>query len=386
MNRLIIIGNGFDLAHGLPTRYEDFIKDYFLQAFEKAYERRDNPYEDELIKVSRGNMTYGRDGFETFKKIFKSDSHALNQVASNSSHIGINGSEKSSLNIFTFTTGNYFIKELLHGSKENWANIEQFYFDTLINVAKKEIDPNLRSNQYRGSLEDLNSGFKFLKERFEDYLKGVVGKSQQNFNKEILRLWLENYRKSDAFKDETNAPLRASEKLILLNFNYTNTVSEYLKEIKRNHDLQHEPVEIQIHGKVGDRENPIIFGFGDEMDDNYKILERRNNSRYLDYMKSFGYFKTNNYRELQESINAAPFEVYMMGHSCGLSDRVMLNMIFEHANCKSIKVFYYQDKAGNSNYLGLTQNISRHFNDKGLMRQKVRSEMECEPLPSLSVM
>ncbi|AOZ99307.1 AbiH family protein [Flavobacterium commune] len=29
MNRLVIIGNGFDLAHGLPTSYRDFINDYW---------------------------------------------------------------------------------------------------------------------------------------------------------------------------------------------------------------------------------------------------------------------------------------------------------------------------------------------------------------------
>ena len=28
MNRLVLIGNGFDLAHGLKTRYEDFINWY----------------------------------------------------------------------------------------------------------------------------------------------------------------------------------------------------------------------------------------------------------------------------------------------------------------------------------------------------------------------
>ncbi len=31
MNRIILIGNGFDLAHGLPTRYEDFINWYWEQ-------------------------------------------------------------------------------------------------------------------------------------------------------------------------------------------------------------------------------------------------------------------------------------------------------------------------------------------------------------------
>jgi hypothetical protein len=28
MNRLIIIGNGFDLAHGIKTSYHDFLLDY----------------------------------------------------------------------------------------------------------------------------------------------------------------------------------------------------------------------------------------------------------------------------------------------------------------------------------------------------------------------
>lgn len=31
MNRIILIGNGLDLAHGLPTGYKDFINWYFNQ-------------------------------------------------------------------------------------------------------------------------------------------------------------------------------------------------------------------------------------------------------------------------------------------------------------------------------------------------------------------
>lgn len=29
MNRIVLIGNGFDLAHGLPTGYVDFINNYW---------------------------------------------------------------------------------------------------------------------------------------------------------------------------------------------------------------------------------------------------------------------------------------------------------------------------------------------------------------------
>ncbi len=36
MNRLILIGNGFDLAHGLKTSYHDFMLDYLKDCIEKA--------------------------------------------------------------------------------------------------------------------------------------------------------------------------------------------------------------------------------------------------------------------------------------------------------------------------------------------------------------
>jgi hypothetical protein len=87
-------------------------------------------------------------------------------------------------------------------------------------------------------------------------------------------------------------------------------------------------------------------------------------------MKSFGYFKTSNYHDLIRFIEADNFQVFILGHSCGLSDRTMLNMIFEHNNCKSIKIFYYGDEKSN-NYAELTQEISRHFSNKGEMRKKI---------------
>lgn len=34
MNRIIIIGNGFDKAHGLATGYRDFINSYWTRVFD----------------------------------------------------------------------------------------------------------------------------------------------------------------------------------------------------------------------------------------------------------------------------------------------------------------------------------------------------------------
>jgi len=49
MNRLIMIGNGFDLAHGLKTSFKDFIEDYLSTAYSILIEKKS--YEDELLLI-----------------------------------------------------------------------------------------------------------------------------------------------------------------------------------------------------------------------------------------------------------------------------------------------------------------------------------------------
>src|SRR5574343_636396 len=54
MKRLIILGNGFDLAHGLKTRYTDFLKDYFAKILNLFYANK--IYHDELIQIDWNNQ------------------------------------------------------------------------------------------------------------------------------------------------------------------------------------------------------------------------------------------------------------------------------------------------------------------------------------------
>jgi hypothetical protein len=109
------------------------------------------------------------------------------------------------------------------------------------------------------------------------------------------------------------------------------------------------------------------------MDDYYKVLENKNDNRFLDNMKSFGYFKTDNLRKLNRFLSQGDYQVQIMGHSCGLSDRLLLNRVFEHNNCQSIKIFHHRKGPSfeETNYKELTQNISRHFNKKQKMRDLV---------------
>jgi hypothetical protein len=158
--------------------------------------------------------------------------------------------------------------------------------------------------------------------------------------------------------------------VLFLNFNYTSTPELYQKD---NTDI------IYIHGQLNDPNNPIIFGYGDERDDTYDILEKANKPEVLTHIKSFDYFKTNNYDRLLAFLESE-YDVYIMGHSCGLSDRTLLSTIFEHENCRFIKIFYYENMA---RYRETTYEISRHFKNKAEMRRKVINFTDCSPMPQL---
>ena len=62
MNRIILIGNGFDLAHGLKTGYKDFIDSYwdevavttydkYVDYFRKSVVTIPDSYNDNLISI-----------------------------------------------------------------------------------------------------------------------------------------------------------------------------------------------------------------------------------------------------------------------------------------------------------------------------------------------
>jgi hypothetical protein len=121
------------------------------------------------------------------------------------------------------------------------------------------------------------------------------------------------------------------------------------------------------------------------LDEDYLKMESEKWNGFFKYIKSFWYLKNSNYHNLIRFIEDDDFQVFILGHSCGLSDRTMLNMIFEHKNCKSIKIYYHEDKEGDNNFTNLTQEISRHFKNKGDMRKKIVPFDKSEPMPQVVI-
>jgi len=205
---------------------------------------------------------------------------------------------------------------------------------------------------YRDFIDDFNKEFSTLQNKLELYLT-----EQQN--KQDIKILPEIMDKIQTIKKNHN------KSNLFLNFNYTTKTERLYFDC-----FGTDPDCIHIHGELNNKNNPIIFGYGDELDDENTYIESQNDNRYLEFKKSIKYLETGNYQKFLNFIELDEYQVFIMGHSCGISDRTLLNTLFEHNNCKSIKIFYY--KSGEwDNYRDLIENISRHFTDKSLMRKKV---------------
>ncbi|MDI5893920.1 AbiH family protein [Flavobacterium algoritolerans] len=396
MNRLVIIGNGFDLAHGLPTSYKDFIDDYWINVLKELY--NNHSYSDSLFvsNISRIGNDYNAKSdwqksvcnFETLKYFISRYERYCTLEFTNNFFLNIN----NQINI------------------EKWVDIENLYYNQLKIITKHG---SLKSNEKKQQVVLLNKEFEQVKKLLEKYLKekvvdsfnvGVIKDSDYDQFKfcDILRpisipneeLNLDKEFSNDDFKEIENQletrKIEGSKGLLrILNFNYTPTALRYLRAQNLNDDLA--KIHIAIHGIIGnENEHKINFGFGDEMDEDYKIIENLDDNEYLKNFKSFQYLQNSNYKNLLDFIDANKFQVLIMGHSCGLSDRTLLNTVFEHNNCRSIKVFYHETEDENGkvikdNYTEIIQNISRHFNKKKLMREKIVNKTLCQPLPQIQL-
>ena len=340
MNRLVIIGNGFDLAHGLPTSYKDFIEDYLVEKANVFLNER--VYEDTLLSIKLKERV-SLDSIPKFKNI----NEVINFF-------------KNSNRATSFSYKSIFFESLKNKiDKITWVDIESEYFENILKCKDRHgfFDYS--------KVTKLNNEFEYLKKLLEIYLLKLKPKSIK-LKGNYRRLFCDLIKKEDVvFKEieQDNLP----KQLLFLNFNYTNTISNYYSECNRviSSEINY------IHGALQDMDNPIIFGFGDEYDKNYKNFEDEKNNILFKHIKSFNYFKTQNYHNLIRFIDSDDFQVYIFGHSCGLSDRTMLKEIFENEKCISIKIFYYKEDEDTNDYVEKTMEIARHFEDKGLMRKKI---------------
>jgi len=370
MNRLILIDNGFDLAHGLNSKYSDFINSYvkgFIHPVITA-SRFKKDIDSPLFKITLPTDFYENVTTEVL---------SMESAAQVLDALEFNGVEIEMPN---------FIKDLVSNIDSGWVDIEKLYYKNLLsaiktynnNITKYNTQVRSRTNidvDPWKDIKELNKALTFLKEKLIDYLS----KENKRFDNELQNDSLfEKYFKifvdAQIKINEIETPLSLGN-IYMLNFNYTKVAEEYYKRIKK-HAI---PVYLSnIHGNIDDDQN-AIFGYGDETDPKYKEIEYLDENDFLRGFKSFGYNKTSELQKLFLFIKKEHYEVMVIGHSCGLSDRVMFKEVFEHENCKAIRV-YYCDKVADD-YDNKIYNISRHFENNGLMRKKLITYDSSRRLP-----
>lgn len=355
IHRLIIIGNGFDLAHGLKTSFKDFIEDYFSNALN--YFHKHNYYSDLLFSIKFQNKY---NAFPHGKALI--EPHESIQLIAEYRYNNLYNSEFTSLLL-----GNIFKKI----NTVNWVDIEIEYFNILKDLHAKK---NSEKNQI---ISDLNEQLDFLREQLCTYLQKVQDSSVNNYNTtELVQKFCEVIEPYELVTISIPTSV-VPESLYFLNFNYTRTIAPYVTicqdKIYSNFNY--------IHGDLAKIEGKPIFGFGDELDKNYLEFEDEGNNDLFKHIKSFEYLQTQNFYQLTRFIEANKFQVHIYGHSCGVSDRTMLSQIFENKNCLSVKIFYHKIDDNTNDFTDKTYEISRHFRDKTMLRKKLIPFELSSPMP-----
>ena len=347
MNKIVLIRNGFDLAHDLKTRYNDFILWYLCKILPSIITKPS--FEDTLIKTTNTKPKTTYSMITTIKEFRNLPKEYPDLVIEYK---------------YSFFEG--LIKQF---GKSNWVDLESPYYSQLLILYRKLEKANLDSNSFITSeLEKLNVCFETLKQLLIEYLQ-TINAHEIELNEDIKNHFITHIKRRSNVIDH---------EILFLTFNYTSTLEAYTDKL---FELGTYTINY-IHGQLQGNNNPIIFGYGDEMDLYYQKIERLNNNEFLKYIKSFSYFKTNNYQDFSRFLDLGVFSVYIMGHSCGISDRILLNSIFEHINCREIRIFYHKKSETENDFFEKTQEISRHFkaNRKADMRKMIVPFSNCTPL------
>lgn len=422
MNRLILIGNGFDKAHGLKTSYKEFIEWYFDKFFSDLSNCKDREFHNPLSQYKIVTEYRDWQNFIANDSILSAKESSLDKLKA----IRIDKSH------FKVVDGFLISRIIERSTIDNWVDIEEIYYELLKSILKGNLP--LDYYQYNKRPVMLNIELECLKNYLIQYLleintsgsifnksineifygpiyvddiavskkveftrhilenfhlsRGIIANMNKRYYRsgvgvECQMLELEDFKKMHYDESEIiNTILTESNILeslsfpnnvLVLSFNYTNTEKVYTE------DMFNVKV-VHIHGELCQPDS-VIFGYGDELDEEYKILQKANTNEYLKNIKSIRYLESGRYREMLEFINSAPFQIYILGHSCGGSDRTLLNTLFEHPNCVSIKPYYFQKSINNDNYLDIVENMSKSFMNMKLMRDIVVNKLRCSPIP-----
>lgn len=372
-NAIILIGNGFDLAHGMKTSYNDFSEWYLNKNICNNliniicnldyYNKKNNIFKERFFMdlkqiledyLPNLNGSYDRLDFDYIKNL---RTLLLNKEEHERISIIRNELNKETFNIKRIIK-NEFLGNLYSNTYNNWFDIESSYYFELTKRLEKEgiIEFDV---SYTSPIESLNNEFEIIKNALKEYLKTIEIKHKNK----VSEFFIENFI--------------GKENINIVNFNYTNTINQYIN----NFTYSFKPYDTTktytntnyIHGEL---DRKIIFGYGDDDSEEYKRMKQTQKDEYLKNFKTFAYLESNHYRNLISLLNSLKdYEVYVLGHSLSLTDKTLLYEILSPEKCLNIHLFKRDDllneEEKNQNIKKLHFNISRILNNDADSRKKI---------------
>lgn len=320
---ILLIGNGFDLAHGLPTTYKDFLK--VVEIFKQCF-------------VSKGafridEINWENIGSEIKNKIMEADKIFLShfeQIWWNS----IND------NFWI----DYFLK--YKDKKENWID-----FEKEISKVIQILDMGLMKSSNEKSIDNMENVYikkYFAKDENYPTYTGVIEILLRDLNKLIdaLEIYLIIFAET-ADRQERYTQILDLQVDKVLSFNYTSTYQRFY-DIGEKKDYDY------IHGRVRDCDsqlfNNMVLGIDEYLLDDrknkdidfiafkkfYQRIHKETGCKYkdwLDEIKKENELKAKHGKTVQHNL-------YIFGHSLDVSDKDILKELILCENVYT-SIFYH---------------------------------------------
>ena len=367
MTDLLIVGNGFDLYHGLPTRYTDFLK--FISYWSIFWDNYNGEAKAQVCTPFRVKLSEQNEIIEESMRDF-----ASHQGYYKYEHLEFINSHIDNLWI------QYFLKKQL--SSVNWIDFEGEIYNVLKLVEEyySEFIPEMRKRNdapikyIPGDMSTVINIFKKnCPEEYIDFTQGIKSRSDTEKdklknNKEMLlstmKRELDDLIKcldyylldfvSNIKVEQYSEQIKELSYINLLNFNYTYTyASVYGKNSLREHH--------RIHGDC--LEEDMVLGIPDESFPStldyiyFQKYFQRIQKRTGNYYKSW--ITEPNARE--KSLEDVPINVFIMGHSLADSDKGILKEIFMNDFVCKITIFYHSQLAYEQQVINLVSMFGKDF-------------------------
>ncbi|SDR71117.1 AbiH family protein [Christiangramia echinicola] len=350
-NIVVLIGNGFDIANGFKTKFSDFADSYIDTKIIPALE-------EVIIKKNSSNIFFRKSFINAMitkgsAYSYENSEDALWLHTRNGKREELKSYIIENYQVLGKILNNRLLGKLYSSRDKNWFDIENTYFKELVEIKNQALINKTKQFNY-GPLRIINKEFSEIKKEVLEYLSKI----EISIDTKILQFFIRH------FHDVSN--------VYFINFNYTNTLKLYTNKVNfdGSYQINH------IHGDLDS--GKIVFGYGNDQNDDYREIKMLEEDEFLRYFKTFDYLNNSNYDKVNdEAIDKfSDYEVYILGHSLGATDKTLLSEILNSDKCKKIRFFKRTDLENHpsliqSNFRELTYAASRILTNERELRRKI---------------